>query len=747
MTRVQRFDACTMLSLEGRERGNATKRLRVIAPFDRPRPVTAASLRRKRRHAVIKHALAAIHSANPPGGLWTAAAARIDLHRYQLEPALAAIAGASRLLLADAVGLGKTIQAGLLLSELYQRAWIERALIVCPAGLRDTWQRELSDRFGISAAVLDQQSIADRIAHYPAGVNPWTADSIAIVSIDFVKRDEVLAALEGVPIDLLIADEAHHLSAGTDRGAAIARLASRAAWCVLVTATPHSGDPDAFAYLTALGRHADPIAIFRRQRHDVGLDHARRTHFLRVRTSAHERELFDAIAAYSRAIWSGRGRDDHAARLIAITIARRATSSHEAIVNTLRRRRALLGVEPSIDQPRLPWEDVDEADGAGSDSLVSTPGLHDIDAERAALDGLIALAARCESRSKMARLARLLSRVNEPAIVFTEYRDTLEAIVTVLARSRRVAAVHGAMPADARRRAIDAFNDGGFSVLVATDAAGEGLNLQHRCRLVIDFELPWNPVRLEQRVGRVDRLGQPRPVHAIRMFHGGTIEEDVRDRLGLRRHRADIDLDRVASEQDVAGAVLANQETAPGNLPRLNSAAVAAAVTEIDRLLEQRRFGAADGIRARCYATPGKDHSRRFVALYRQTFINRHGAVLGDAIEAYQLTLSALPPSLAEFRASIDAVRVPAREPASLPAPAESLNRRLGSIRKQLAREQRREYQRSLFDGRAEADQARREHAAAHLDSALERLQRAVAPADSTQTRIELVAAWPGKRT
>jgi len=722
------------------------ERLRVIEPFDRPRAVSVASLRRKRRHAVIKHALATIHSANPPDGLWTAAAARIDLHRYQLEPALAAIAGAARLLLADAVGLGKTIQAGLILSELYQRAWIERALIVCPAGLRDTWQRELFDRFGISAAVLDQQSIADRIAQYPAGVNPWTADSIAIASIDLVKRDEVLAALDGVAIDLLIADEAHHCAPGTDRGTAIARLAARSAWCVLVTATPHSGDPEAFAYLTGLGRHADPIAIFRRQRQDVGLDHTRRTHFLRVRTNDHERELFDAIAGYARAIWSGRGRQDHAARLVAITIARRATSSHEAIVSTLRRRRQLLGVEPSIDQPRLPWEDADDADGGGSDLFVATRGLDNIDDERAALDTLIELAARCASRSKMARLARLLSRASEPAIVFTEYRDTLDAIVTALARSRRVAAIHGAMPADARRGAIDAFNDGRVSVLVATDAAGEGLNLHHRCRLVIDFELPWNPVRLEQRIGRVDRLGQQRPVHAIRMFHGGTIEEDVLDRLCLRRHRADVDLDRAVSEQDVAAAVFADQETTAGHVRGLNTAAVLTAATELDRVMQQRRFGNAHGIRARYWAGP-RHGSRRFVALYRQTYVNRYGAMLGDAIEAYQLTLETLPPSLAEFRASLDAVRVPLREAASIPAPSASLNRRLGSIRKQLAREQRREFQRSLFDGRAEADQAQREHAAARLDSALERVQRAIAPADSTRTRIELVAAWPGKRT
>jgi hypothetical protein len=141
LTRAQRYEFCTVLCLEGRDRGNAMQRLRVVEPFDRPRIVTRASLVRRRRQAVIAHARAAIRHTNPVDGLWTAATSHIDLHAYQLEPALAAVAGSTRFLLADAVGLGKTIQAGLLLSELYQRGWIARALIVCPAGMRETWQR------------------------------------------------------------------------------------------------------------------------------------------------------------------------------------------------------------------------------------------------------------------------------------------------------------------------------------------------------------------------------------------------------------------------------------------------------------------------------------------------------------------------------------------------------------------------------------------------------------------------------
>ena len=258
--------AATILTLEGRDRTNANQRLRVIDPFDRARRVTSSKPKRRPRRAVLRTALGAIVDARSPAGLWTAADASIDLMAYQLEPALAAVSGATRLLLADAVGLGKTIQAGLLLSELRERGWIERALIVCPAGLRDTWARELASRFGISATILDQAAVAERVAALPPGANPWAGHGVAIASIDFIKRAEVLAALEAEPLDLLIADEAHHLTPGTDRGAAVTRLASRATWCAMLSATPHSGDEAAFAYLQNIGARGDPLAIFRRRR-------------------------------------------------------------------------------------------------------------------------------------------------------------------------------------------------------------------------------------------------------------------------------------------------------------------------------------------------------------------------------------------------------------------------------------------------------------------------------------------------
>ena len=350
LVRAQPFESCTVLTLEGRGRSNARQRLRVIEPFDRPRAIRSPRLPRRRRHAVLRAALDAIVSLRSAGGLWTAAAASIELWPYQLEPALAVIGGATRVLLADAVGLGKTIQAGLLLAELVERGWVERALVVCPAGLRDTWARELHDRFGLDAAVVDQPSLAERIAVLPPGINPWACHPIAIASIDFIKRAEVLAAVDQVPVDLLIADEAHHLTEGTDRGAAISRLAARAPWCVMLSATPHSGDAAAFTYLTAIGGTGDALAVFRRRRHDVGLEVRRRAHALPVRATVEERALLAATDEYARAIWRSRGAD-RAVRLVSIAIARRAASSILALERTLARRHELLGGPAAPAQP------------------------------------------------------------------------------------------------------------------------------------------------------------------------------------------------------------------------------------------------------------------------------------------------------------------------------------------------------------------------------------------------------------
>ena len=757
LTGVTAHGTCTVLTLEGRDRENAKQRLCVIDPFDRSRPITSTTPRRRPRRAVMRAALGAIVDARSAFGLWTAADASIDLWAYQLEPALAAINGATRLLLADAVGLGKTIQAGLLLSELRERGWIERTLIVCPAGLRDTWARELLARFGIRAVILDQSAIAQRVASLPPGVNPWAGHAVAITSIDLVKRPEVLAALDSEPIDLLIADEAHHLTPGTDRGAAVSRLASRATWCALLTATPHSGDDAAFDYLKGIGARGDSLAIFRRSRIDAGHSTVRRSHVLAVSPTADQAALFAAIDRHARAIWRERGRHHHAARLIAMTLARRAASSSRAIACTLARRLELLGTALAAPaQPLLPWDDEDAADQQESSDLLSTPGLDRLDDERAQLEELIRLSRQCTSDSKLLRLRRLLDRTGEPVVIFTEYRDSLDAVVDALPSCRRGAAIHGGVPIDQRRSAVDAFNDGHIDVLVATDAAGEGLNLHHRCRLVIDLELPWNPLRLEQRIGRVDRLGQRRIVHAIRMFHPLTIEQHVLDHLRLRDRRA---ADALAchhlTEAMMATAVFDGASIDLTSPISIAGARVLAAGEEAARIDRQRR---ARDSWARSATGPVWTAARNgrggtLVVLVRRSLVNDSGALVGEAIEAGALALRPTPnrrvcQHLLERErqrrlesSSDDAVSDLAGRLNTSRAP---IHQRIDAIRAATA--QRVEEQSSLFDRRAEVASSSRQAADLRRDQAWWRTLRAIASPSPERTRVEMVAAWPETR-
>ena len=171
--------------------------------------------------------------------------------------------------------------------------------------------------------------------------------------------------------------------------------------------------------------------------------------------------------------------------------------------------------------------------------MLAAPGLADRARERRWLGALAdAAAAAAGDERKIAALVRLIRRAREPAIVFTEYRDTLERVAEAIARLAPVARLHGGAHAPGARRGARALRRRRARVLVATDAAGEGLNLQARCRWVIDFELPWTPARLEQRVGRVDRIGQTRRVHALHLVARDTAEALVVSRLVARAGRA-----------------------------------------------------------------------------------------------------------------------------------------------------------------------------------------------------------------
>jgi superfamily II DNA or RNA helicase len=590
---LKEWSDCAEVHLAGISPANDEQERVLLLPFDRlerldndSRPERA--MRRVSRRKWMRVLAAAAGAAQPACGLQAAHRATIDLLPWQLEPALALARGAaSRILVADAVGLGKTVQALAALAELDARGEAERVLIVTPAGLRDQWAGELAERFGRSCTLADAAFLAASARDLPPGINPWSLHGIYVVSLDFLKRPEVLHGIEGLWWDLVIADEAHHASPGTDRGAALHRAAGRAGRVILLTATPYASDRDGYAALCAIGHQTPPITaghgsprtttdpgliVFRRTRESLGIDlPMRRTHLLRIRLSPAERRLHRLLERYTSRVW--REAPSAAARLAMIVLRKRALSSAWAAGRTIERRLALLhqpedglGVQASLlfdpeEEGEASVEDV------VSDAILSAPGMADARLERDALTGLASAAASAAPEAKLRALKRLLGRTREPAIVFTEYRDTLEHIAASLAALRPHALLHGGLSRHERRAAATALNDGSATLLLATDAAGEGLNLHCRCRWVINFELPWNPSRLEQRVGRVDRYGQRGRPHAVHLVAMDTAESVVLARLEARIRRARQDGwlgDVWPAETKVAAAILGGETLGTG---------------------------------------------------------------------------------------------------------------------------------------------------------------------------------------
>jgi superfamily II DNA or RNA helicase len=559
---VETWSDCAEVRLAGMGASNDGEERVLLLPFDRierigsdQAPAGAAAgagvaLRRTSRRAWMRALAGAVSTTRPAGGLQAAHRAAIDLLSWQLEPAMALASGAaSRILIADAVGSGKTVQALAAFAELKGRGEAERVLVVTPAGLRDQWAGELATRFHQGCVVADAAFLADSARQLPPGVNPWSLPGVYVVSLDFLKRREVLRGIEDLWWDLVVADEAHLAAPGTDRGSALDRAATRAARVILLTATPYASDRDGYAALTATGRGSTAagdgdLLVFRRSRASVAVDVLpRRTRLLRVRLTAEERRLHRLLDRYTSRVW--RENASAAARLAMIVLRKRALSSAWAAGRTIERRLALLDKPGATGAPQLalPFDPDREgeasADDTLDDSVIGAPGLDDRRVERDILATIASAANLCTGReSKVRSLKRLLGRTGETVIVFTEYRDTLEHLASELSSTRRHALLHGGLSREERRAACAALNDNSVSLLLATDAAGEGLNLHFACRWVINFELPWNPARLEQRAGRIDRYGQRSRPHVVHLAARDTAETIVLARLEARLRRA-----------------------------------------------------------------------------------------------------------------------------------------------------------------------------------------------------------------
>ena len=477
-----------------------------------------------------------------------------------------------RFLLADDPGAGKTIMTGLLLKELEYRGVIERILIVVPGHLKDQWLREMKERFGESFTVVDRAVI-----NATWGRNVWQEQTQVITSMDFAKQDDVMATLGEVRWDIVVVDEAHKMAAyrygkkmsrtGRYR---LGELVSRTSeFLLFLTATPHRGDPENFRLFLDLlepglfantellresVRDRDNPLFLRRLKEDLRdfegrlLFPPRHVVTKTYRLNDDEKRLYNAVTeyvekSYNKAL-ATKKRNVAFALLI---LQRRMASSVRAVRRSLERRRKRLeellrlgnwlAEFGWIDEEEL--EDSPEAERLRKEEelverLTAAETREELQVEIDTLGDLIGLARdaeRHEIETKLNELRTLMGderirETGEKLLIFTESRDTLNYLAERLRQwGYPVVTLHGGLNLDARIRAEHEFA-GRAQVMVSTEAGGEGINLQF-CALMVNYDLPWNPNRLEQRMGRIHRYGQQKEVYIYNLVAIDTREGQV----------------------------------------------------------------------------------------------------------------------------------------------------------------------------------------------------------------------------
>ena len=419
-----------------------------------------------------------------------------------------------RALLADEVGLGKTIEAGLVLSEYLQRGRVRRALVLAPPTLVRQWREELASKFAIETRSTDD----------PA---PWDGDGVLVASLATARTDRHRDAVVARPWDLVIVDEAHTLKNHRTESYALAeRLKSR--FLLLLTATPVENRVEELYNLVSLLRpgHLGGRAEFVRRFADGGgsLSEAGRAELRGL--------LAEVMVRNTRAL-SGIKLPPRFARTLLVEPGAAEHGLHEALAGALRspaadgRHRQLLSLllQEAGSSPFAVRGTLDRllADGALPDAV------------RHALAEAVKLAGHADGSEKATALLRVLGAAPGPAIVFTRFRDTLGFLAGVLGRAGvQFERLDGDVPVAARAAAVERCREG--SILLATDVGSEGLNLQF-CHRLVNFDLPWNPMRIEQRIGRLHRIGQTEPVEVLNLCLAGSIEERI---LGVLDERINL---------------------------------------------------------------------------------------------------------------------------------------------------------------------------------------------------------------
>ncbi|MEE8390786.1 MAG: helicase-related protein, partial [Anaerolineae bacterium] len=573
---------------------------RVEADFSAsPREVFLALEARRYRFASLYDPLLAMHTS------------KVDPLPHQIEAVYGYVLRLPRIrfLIADDPGAGKTIMAGLVIKELKLRHLARRILIVVPGHLKDQWRREMKERFEESFVVIDRGVIDALYSE-----NVWQREMQIITSMDFAKQDDILPSLASTHFDLVVVDEAHKMSAyvygnkleRTSRYRLGQVLSRSTTHLLFLTATPHKGDPENFRlFLDLLEpgffattdmlaesiRNQDNPLFIRRVKEDMKDFEGKPLFLPRYvetitfdlgRESVPEKDLYNALSRYvkvqyNRALTHNRRRNVAFALVI---LQRRLASSTWALYRSLERRKKRL--EDILQEAQKGAQEMHRP-GAGSldfdavedlseeerwrqeeiwETLSVAENRQELEREIQTVESLIQQARAIIQTGEEVKLRHFRAALDDlnrqhpgaKILVFTEARDTLEYLEKRIREwGYSICTIHGGMRLEERVQAEGVFKNEA-QVMVATEAAGEGINLQF-CNLMINYDIPWNPNRLEQRMGRVHRYGQTKEVFVFNLVAGDTREGQVLVRLfaKLQEIRNALGSDKVF---DVLGEVL-----------------------------------------------------------------------------------------------------------------------------------------------------------------------------------------------
>ena len=607
--RAEQLGSQTLYRLRGISGAMKAREIDLLHPFEPIQPILRDLQPRRAaqlRHWLVYHQAFLLEQSLGTDALLAVQPGRLRIEPYQLVPALRAIRMRRvRLLLADGVGLGKTIQAGLVLTELIARKLAHRILIVCPAGpLLEQWKLEMRERFGLRLEPIDRTCLEEIRRKTELGANPFDHISLGIASVDFLKQEKILEMVERTAYDVIVIDEAHHCAdsgATPDREDSQRRrlaevLARKCDALLLLTATPHDGNDRSFASLCELldpslvdgkgalrGEKYRPHVVRRLKSHVPGFrerivlpqpvmvdddNHpVRNLHLGLLEFIAPELKRAFRTRNYSNvlafiALLKRSVSTVAAFRSTLIAVAGRfqqlLTEGSEAQEGKRQRLRTLRDYQKRLERfgtlslaeeeelARLETEDLAHQFTALQREIQASSGtLRRVSTVVETLDTLVQLAAEAEPYDpKLAKLEEEIAEIRsaEPdasILIYTEYVDSQRAVVNYLTRahSGEILMMSGEDPEAKRIETTERFRTQTRCILVSTDAAAEGLNLHSCCHHLIHLELPFNPNRLEQRNGRIDRYGQMFDPVVRYLYLRGTFEERILYRLIAKYER------------------------------------------------------------------------------------------------------------------------------------------------------------------------------------------------------------------